>query len=109
VERGRVTELHYIASIDNLASIMSYSLLSHSAVAKINHSSGANESVQAQRKDKVIPGGRPLHIRRRHPHEPRGAAAEVPEQPDERDTTTNWGGQLQFGPRLGPRCVTAVG
>lgn len=61
VDRARVTELHYMTTLGNLASIMKYGLLSHTHAARIPHESIASESVQDKRAPKHIPNGRPLH------------------------------------------------
>lgn len=61
MDRGRLTELHYIAHIDNVPSILSRGLLSHMRAEAIDHVSVAMEEVQDIRAGKVIPGGRPLH------------------------------------------------
>jgi hypothetical protein len=60
VERSRVTELHYITTLDNIESILKRGLLSHTLAAKIPHSSIANVDVQARRAVK-IPNGLALH------------------------------------------------
>ena len=61
MDRGRVTELHYITPIANLASIMACGLLSHRAAENVPHESIALESAQDKRAGKGIPGGLALH------------------------------------------------
>lgn len=61
MDRSRLTELHYIAHIDNVASILSRGLLSHNRAQAVDHVSVAMEEVQDIRAGKVIPQGRPLH------------------------------------------------
>ena len=61
MDRSRVTQLHYITPINNLASIMQHGILSHNRAASLNHESIADESVQDRRADKRVPGGLMLH------------------------------------------------
>lgn len=61
MDRKDLTELHYIASIDNLASIMELGLLSHIRVKDIAHSDVSLPEVQAKRAKKQVPGGLMLH------------------------------------------------
>jgi hypothetical protein len=61
VDRSQLTELHYIAPIANLASILQHGLLSHTRAARLSHDSVAMDAVQERRRRKVVPGGRPLH------------------------------------------------
>ncbi len=56
-----LTELHYIAPISNLPSVMKHGILSHERASRLDHESVANATVQARRKDKRIPAGRHLH------------------------------------------------
>lgn len=62
MERHELEELHYIAPIANLESIISRGLLSHRRVSRLAaHQSIALADVQAKRAAKRVPGGRPLH------------------------------------------------
>lgn len=56
-----VSELHYITPIENVPSILEHGILSHRRVAHLPHTSVAMAEVQARRRDKQIPGARPLH------------------------------------------------
>ncbi len=61
MKREDVKELHYIAPIANVASIVQHGLLSHNQARKIPHCSVAMTEIQQRRTRKVVPGGRPLH------------------------------------------------
>ena len=59
--RSDVAELHYIAPIGNVPSILQLGLLSNRKAAPLAARSVAMSAVQAKRAKKVVPGGRPLH------------------------------------------------
>jgi hypothetical protein len=61
MDRHEVTELHYITSIDNLASILRRGVLSHNRAARLQHRSVASAEVQDRRRGKSVPGGYSLH------------------------------------------------
>jgi hypothetical protein len=61
MNREELEELHYIAPICNLGSIMSLGLLSHRRADKVEHSSIAMEEIQSRRARKTVPAGRALH------------------------------------------------
>jgi hypothetical protein len=61
MKRNELEEFHYITTISNVPSIMSNGILSHKLAKKINHNSVAMGEIQDRRKDKLVPGGRPLH------------------------------------------------
>lgn len=61
MKREALTELHNIASIANLPSILLHGILSHQRADKIQHYSVAKQEVQELRAIKTVPGGRPLH------------------------------------------------
>jgi hypothetical protein len=61
MDRDQLSELHYIAPIANLGSILEHGLLSHVRAAAIGHVSVAAEEIQDRRVGKTVPGGRPLH------------------------------------------------
>ncbi|MER7395485.1 DUF4433 domain-containing protein [Streptomyces sp. NPDC000151] len=61
MERSRVAELHYIAPIENVASIGQHGLVSHNMADSLPHRSVALETVQDLRKGKRVPNGEPLH------------------------------------------------
>ena len=71
--RDELTELQFIAPIDNLASILQHGVLSHNQVRKLHHKSVAMQEIQDLRAQKVVPGGLALHdygnlyIRARNP------------------------------------------
>ncbi len=56
-----VSELHYITPIENVPSILTHGILSNRRAAHLAHASVAMEEVQDRRRDKRIPGARPLH------------------------------------------------
>ncbi len=56
-----VRELYYITHIDNISSILTDGILSHTRASGRLHTSVAMEDVQARRARKGVPGGRPLH------------------------------------------------
>ncbi|NQS98576.1 MAG: DUF4433 domain-containing protein [candidate division Zixibacteria bacterium] len=58
---SELSELHYIAPIGNIVSIMQRGILSHNLVKRIKHEDISNVKVQDRREDKVIPGGKRLH------------------------------------------------
>lgn len=59
--RQDVTELHYITNRENVDSILEHGILSHRRAAAVQHTSVANDSVQAHRARKRLPSGRWLH------------------------------------------------
>jgi hypothetical protein len=61
VDRAELEELHYIAPIVNLASILERGILSKRRARPLNPVSVAMEEVQAIRANKAVPGGHPLH------------------------------------------------
>jgi len=61
MNRDDVKELHYIAPIANVASILQHGLLSHNRARKLAHHSVAMSEIQGKRTKKVVPGARPLH------------------------------------------------
>lgn len=61
MQREDVSELHYIAPIENLSSILSVGLLSHHKARFITHGSVADPEVQARRSRKAVPAGKQLH------------------------------------------------
>ncbi len=61
MNRSDVKELHYIAPIANVPSILEHGILSNRRAGQLHHRSIAMQEVQGRRKDKRIPGGRPLH------------------------------------------------
>lgn len=54
-------ELHYIAAIQNVPSILQRGLLSHRRAASVPHISVAMELIQERRRQVIVPGGRRLH------------------------------------------------
>lgn len=61
MKREELRELHYIAPINNVISIMERGILSHRRMSRIPHDSVAMQEIQDRRAKKVVPGGRPLH------------------------------------------------
>lgn len=57
----RVTELHCIMPIANVASVMAHGILSYERAAKLEHHSVAMQPVQERRDQKRVPGGLKLH------------------------------------------------
>lgn len=54
-------ELHYITAVENVPSILTRGILSHSRAERVVHVSVAMEVIQERRRTVVVPGGRPLH------------------------------------------------
>jgi hypothetical protein len=61
VNLSDIRELHYIAPIANVPSILEHGLLSHHKAAKLPHRSVAMEEIQDRRRVKRIPNAGPLH------------------------------------------------
>lgn len=61
MNRQEIAELHYIAPIENLPSIVKHGILSHNRAAEVAHGSVAMEEIQTRRRDKRIPCARSLH------------------------------------------------
>jgi hypothetical protein len=61
MDRGMVTELHYIAPVSNLPSMARRGLVSHNRAAKVEHSSVALGAVQDRRASRRFPWGMQLH------------------------------------------------
>ena len=56
MNREDLTELHYIAPIENVPSIMEYGIVSYARAAELPHRSVAMQEVQNLRSKKVVPG-----------------------------------------------------
>ncbi|MDW8309796.1 MAG: DUF4433 domain-containing protein [Verrucomicrobiales bacterium] len=61
MRREDVKELHYIAPIGNVASILKHGLLSHNRAKRVLHRSVAMPEIQEKRARRVVPGAKPLH------------------------------------------------
>ena len=61
MRREQLTELHYIAHVDNVESICSNGVLSHRRANRLNHTDISLAEVQDRRKGKRVPGGLLLH------------------------------------------------
>jgi hypothetical protein len=61
MRRDELSELHYIAPVVNLPSILSRGILSHRRAQTIRHESIAMKEVQQRRSRKRVPQGRRLH------------------------------------------------
>jgi len=59
--RDEITELHFIAPIANMPSIVEHGILCHKRAAKVEHHSVAMAEIQERRTNKRIPGARSLH------------------------------------------------
>lgn len=57
----RVTELHCIMPISNVASVLRHGILSHEKAAQLQHQSVAMQAMQDRRDVKTVPGGLKLH------------------------------------------------
>lgn len=57
----RVTELHSIMPIANIASVMTHGILSHQGAARLEHADVSLADVQDRRANKSVPGGLRLH------------------------------------------------
>ena len=62
MNRADLPELHYIAPIENVPSIIRHGILSHERAARLKHRSVAMQDVQDRRSKAVVPGAnRKLH------------------------------------------------
>jgi hypothetical protein len=61
MDRNDLKELHYIAPIENVPSIVKHGILSNRRAALLPHSSVAMPEIQDRRAGVVVPGGRRLH------------------------------------------------
>ena len=61
MEREDLAELHYLAPISNVPSILEHGILCHRRAQAVEHKSVAMEEVQDRRTKVVVPGGRRLH------------------------------------------------
>lgn len=61
MKREELPELHYIAPIDNVLSILKSGILSHRRAEQIAHKSVAMEEIQDLRSKVTVPKGMPLH------------------------------------------------
>ena len=61
MNRSDIKELHYIAPIENVPSIMEHGILSNRLASRLSHRSVAMEEIQERRRDKRIPNARLLH------------------------------------------------
>lgn len=59
--REELTELHYIAHINNVPSILRLGILSNNRASKVAHTSVAMQEIQRRRAKVAVPGGRNLH------------------------------------------------
>ena len=55
MNRDEITELHFIAPIGNVPSIIQHGILSHRLAGRIDHHSVAMPEIQERRKNKQIP------------------------------------------------------
>ena len=61
MERDELQELHYIAPVYNVRSILRHGILSHRRAEKLPHESVAMQELQDRRVSKSVPGGKRLH------------------------------------------------
>lgn len=61
MNRCDISELHFIAPILNMPSIMHHGILSHNLACRIAHNSVDMPEIQERRRNKQIPGARTLH------------------------------------------------
>jgi hypothetical protein len=61
MNRDEITEVHFIAPIANVPSIMQHGILCHKLSQQIAHDSVAMQEIQERRRNKQIPGARRLH------------------------------------------------
>ena len=61
MNRTDIAELHFIAPIRNVPSILQHGILSHRRADQLPHDSVAMQEVQNRRQDRQIPGARCLH------------------------------------------------
>jgi ssDNA thymidine ADP-ribosyltransferase, DarT len=61
MDRADITELHYLAPIGNVRSIVERGLLSHNRVSPIPHRDISMQDIQDTRAKKRVPGGLLLH------------------------------------------------
>lgn len=61
MNREELNELHYIAHIRSVPSIMVYGILSHRGAERLKHKSIAKSEIQERRAKKRVPGGLWLH------------------------------------------------
>ena len=61
MHRSDLKELHYIAAIENVVSILKHGILSHNRAVRVPHLSIAMQEMQDRRAHVVVPGGRKLH------------------------------------------------
>ena len=64
MDRSRLSELHFIAHLVNVPSILEHGILSHRRARRIEHVSVASPDVQGRRRRKKVPSGR--HYRLLH-------------------------------------------
>jgi ssDNA thymidine ADP-ribosyltransferase, DarT len=61
MERHELEELHYIAAIENVASILQHGILCHNLAERVHHRDVSMAEVQDIRRGKRLPNGRLLH------------------------------------------------
>ncbi len=61
MKREELEELHYIAPISNVPSMLELGILSHNRAKNVEHESVAMQVIQDRRAKVVVPGGRRLH------------------------------------------------
>jgi hypothetical protein len=61
VKIEEIVELHYIAPMKNVPSILEHGILSHNRAAKLSHDDISMREIQDRRAKKHVPGGLELH------------------------------------------------
>lgn len=61
MRRSDLDELHYIAHIDNVPSILAQGILCYERTQALSHVSVAMLEIQERRAKRIVPGGLPLH------------------------------------------------
>ena len=61
MRRAELSELHYIAHMNNVQSILRLGILSNRKASRVGHTSVAMQKVQDRRAEVVVPAGRKLH------------------------------------------------
>lgn len=61
MNRGELTELHYITPIANISSILRQGILSYDRAKRVPHKSVAMNEIQDRRARVTVPGGKKLH------------------------------------------------
>jgi hypothetical protein len=61
MQRSEITELHYLAAISNVSSILTHGILCHTGAQTISHIDLSMAAIQKRRASKQVPNGLRLH------------------------------------------------